>query len=166
MIRIGWQLLFVMGGLLLGLAGPVHAQPGGSAAKVTWTVQGDTLAPGTTGGVILQASIAEGWKMYAPASPPPTVGVAVSAVEFLRSEAVATDSLVSTGAAIAYDPNFGKDVHFFSGEARLRLPVTVPTEVQPGAHSLRGTLRFMVCTTEICLPPATESFEATVVATD
>jgi thiol:disulfide interchange protein DsbD len=159
--------LLAMAGLLLGLVGVALAQPGGSAAKVTWTVRGDTLAPGKTGAVTLRASIAKGWKMYAPASPPPSVGVSVLGVTSDPSGVNARgDSLVAIGATTAYDPNFGKDVHFLSGEARLRLPLSMSTEARPGTHWLRGTLQFMVCTEEICLPPDTESFEAMVVATD
>jgi thiol:disulfide interchange protein DsbD len=166
-MAVALRRLLVAAGLLFGLVGVVHAQHGGSASKVTWTVQGDTLAPGATGALRLHASIAEGWKMYASDSPPPTVGVAVPEVEFSAPvTVVATDSLVYTGASTAYDPNFGKDVHFFSGTARLRLPVSLSVDARPGPHALRGTLRFMVCTTEICLPPATASFEATVVVTN
>jgi len=154
-------------GLLFGLVCAVCAQPGGSASNVTWTVQGDTLAPGGTGTVRLEASIAEGWKMYAPDSPAPTVGVSVTAVEAKRSGLVlGTDSLSYTGGATAYDPNFGKDVHFFSGTARLRLPIAMPDDARSGTYALQGTLRFMVCTEEICLPPATEQFHTTAVVTD
>jgi thiol:disulfide interchange protein DsbD len=167
MIRSRRRLLLVGGALLISLVCAAHAQPGGSASKVTWTVQGDTLAVGTTGTVTLQASVAEGWKMYAPDSPPPTVGVAVTDLEANRSGVVlGTDSLSYTGGATAYDPNFGKDVHFFSGEARLRLPIAISADARSGTHALQGTLRFMVCTEEICLPPATEQFNTTVVATD
>lgn len=158
---------FLMGALLTGIVGVGYAQPGGSASKVTWTADGDTLAPGETGAVALRASIAEGWKMYAPASPPPTIVVDVSGVTSEPSGAVVrTDTIESTGASRAYDPNFGKEVHFFSGEARLRLPVSMSDDAQDGSYVLQGRLRFMVCTEEICLPPATETFTTTVVATD
>ncbi|PSQ95676.1 MAG: hypothetical protein BRD55_08535 [Bacteroidetes bacterium SW_9_63_38] len=148
-------------GLLFGLAGVVYGQSGGAASKVTWAVEGDTLAPGEAGAVTLRASIADGWKMYAPDSPPPTVGVSVTTVEAARL--AVSNEMDYTGASTTYDPHFGKEVHFFSGEARLRLPVSSPDDVPSGSYSLQGTLRFMVCTDEICLPPATESLEATMV---
>lgn len=137
-----------------------HAQPGGgSASKVTWTIQGDTLAHGGRGRVTFRARVAEGWKMYAPDSPPPTIGASVTVIGATPS-ALTLDSLAHTPSTAAHDPNFGTTVRFFSGRARLWLPVTLSPSAPSGPHFIEGTLRFMVCSDEICLPPATTSFSA------
>ncbi len=155
-----WSLCLLV--LTLSVAGQGRAQPGpgGSASKVDWRVQGDTLESGEQGVVTLRAVVAEGWKMYAPDSPPPTRGVDV-AVES-ASPGLAVDSLEHTESESGHDPNFGITVRYFQGTAELRLPVSAESTVQSGRHSVDGDITFMVCTDEICLPPTTESFSAAV----
>lgn len=153
-------LLLVM---LLCVVGQAQAQPqpGGSASKVNWTVQGDTLLPGQTASVTLRAAIAEGWKMYAPDSPPPTRGVAVTTMP-IGASGISIDSLKHTGSEAGHDPNFDITVQYFQDRAQLRLPVAASSTAEHGAHSIEGDLTFMVCTDEICLPPTTESFAAVI----
>lgn len=144
--------------LMLGVVGRGQAQPqpGGSASKVDWAVQGDTLAPGAQGVVSIRASIAEGWKMYAPDSPPPTRGVAV-AVDTVGA-GLTVDSLQHADSESGHDPNFGITVRYFRDTAQLRLPVSVASTAEAGRSPVEGRITFMVCTDEICLPPTTTAF--------
>jgi thiol:disulfide interchange protein DsbD len=110
--------------------------------------------------VALRASIDEGWKMYAPDSPPPTIGVAVRG-------ASPDDSSLTIGALQfaapqrGHDPNFGTTISYYRDAARLWLPVT-RGEGAPRTHTVTGTLQFMVCTDAICLPPAERPFRAVI----
>lgn len=155
-----WGLSFLV--FMFAIVGGTQAQPrpGGSASKVDWTVQGDTLASGERGVVTLRGTIADGWKMYAPDSPPPTRGVAV-AVD-TAGTGLTVDSLQHADAESGHDPNFGLTVRYFQETATLRLPVSAKSTVHPGRYSVEGGITFMVCTDEICLPPTTESFATAV----
>jgi thiol:disulfide interchange protein DsbD len=110
--------------------------------------------------VALRASIEEGWKMYAPDSPPPTMGVAVRGT-------TPDDSLLTMGALQfaapqrGHDPNFGTTITYYRDTARLWLPVTRRTDA-PRSCTVTGTLQFMVCTDAICLPPAERPFRAVI----
>lgn len=154
---ISRQLLFLLV-LILGVVGRGQAQPqpGGSASKVDWAVQGDTLVPGGQGVVTIRGTLADGWKMYAPDSPPPTRGVAV-AVDTVGA-GLTVDSLQHADSESGHDPNFGITVRYFRNAAQLRLPVSVASTAEAGSYPVEGRITFMVCTDEICLPPTTTSF--------
>jgi thiol:disulfide interchange protein DsbD len=148
--------------LLIPFLGQAQPGPDGSAGKVDWTAVGDTLAPGENGAVILRASIADGWKMYAPESPPPTRGVEVT-IDSAATAPIRTGPVRQSEPQRGHDPNFDLTVQFYEGDASLRIPVRLAQPDAAGAHPVRGTVTFMVCTDELCLPPATTAFEAVVV---
>jgi thiol:disulfide interchange protein DsbD len=146
--------------LLLPLSDSAQAQRGGSASKVDWTATATDVAPGKTGALTLTGDIADGWKMYALDSPPPSRGVSVSVESW-------TDGLSKGGPVEqsdpkrGYDPNFDKEVSYFEGTATLRVPVAVDASAELGERTVTGTVTFMVCTDEMCLPPTPASFETT-----
>jgi hypothetical protein len=112
--RLLWTVVLCAGPVVAGLA-----QPGGeSASKVTRTIRGDTLAPGERGRVSIRARIADGWTMYAPDSPPPTIGAAV-AVGAETSEAISVDRPAHTTTTPASGPHFDRTVRFFAGPSPL-----------------------------------------------
>jgi thiol:disulfide interchange protein DsbD len=147
--------------LLLPLGGVAQAQQGGSASKVDWTASATDVAPGASGALTLEASIAEGWKMYALDSPPPSRGVSVT-VESWPDGLGKNGPVEQSEPQRGYDPNFEKEVSYFSGSANLRVPIAADQEASQGSRTVEGTVTFMVCTDEMCLPPTPTSFSTTV----
>ena len=153
--------LFIAALTVLSLGATVHAQKGGSASKVDWSVSSAPVAPGGAGAVTLEASIEDGWKMYAVDSPPPSRGVSVGIKAWpsgLQKDGAVEQSTPKRG----YDPNFDKEVSYFEGEATIRVPLKAVDGAELGTRTVEGTVTFMVCTDEMCLPPTPSSFSTTV----
>lgn len=137
------------------------AQPYGSAERVDWKarVVPETVVPGDTVHLLLEAEIEEGWKMYGLGSPPPSQAVSVTLGDLPAGLARAGEVLQSRAKG-AYDPSFQIDVEYHIGEAKLALPIRVAEKAGPGDRVVTGSVRFMVCTDTVCLPPTSVSFEA------
>jgi thiol:disulfide interchange protein DsbD len=151
--------------LLIPLGVTVQAQQGGSASKVDWSVSASDVAPGARGALTLEASIDDGWKMYAVDSPPPSQGVSVS-VDVWPDGLDKGGPVEQSEPKRGYDPNFDKEVSYFEETATIRVPVSAGTGAGLGEHTVEGTVRFMVCTDEMCLPPTPSSFSTTVSVTE
>jgi thiol:disulfide interchange protein DsbD len=168
-------LLFVLGLLaaLPAAGGPTAAAQAqglnglsggqGAASKVEWTASASpkAVAPGASFGVRLRASVADGWKMYAVDSPPPSRGVRVH-LDSLGTGLARGGALRQSEPKRGYDPNFDKEVTYFAGRAEVTAPVAVATSAEPGPKAVRGTVEFMVCTQTMCLPPTRTPFSASV----
>jgi thiol:disulfide interchange protein DsbD len=161
MFSLRTTVLVAVAFLLVAVGRPLHAQRGGSAAKVDWTVTATDVAPGASGALTLTGDIADGWKMYALDSPPPSRGVEVSVESW--PDGLAKDGPVEQAEPKrGYDPNFDKEVSYFQGTATLRVPLAAEQGASPGDRTVTGSVTFMVCTDEMCLPPTPTSFETTV----
>ncbi|PSQ67013.1 MAG: cytochrome C biogenesis protein, partial [Bacteroidetes bacterium QH_1_61_8] len=129
--------------LLISLGGDALAQQGGSASKVNWSVSASDVAPGETGVLTLTASIEEGWKMYAVDSPPPSRGVSVEVGSW-------PDGLSRAGPVEqsepkrGYDPNFDKEVSYFTNSATIRVPLSAEQGARLGERTIEGSVTFMV----------------------
>ena len=155
-------LLFGLLGALLLFSRPTHAQMmGGSASKVTWSVTTapDPVAPGGTATVRFDATIEDGWKMYALDSPPPSRGVSI-AFDSLAAALTQAGDPQQEEPQRGYDPNFKKDVSYFETSASIRVPVSVAADAAETEHLATGTVTFMVCNPSMCLPPTPTSFTA------
>lgn len=135
---------------------------GGAEEHVAWTVaaQPEAVRPGGTARITLRVAIDDGWKMYAPDSPPPTRGVTVRLDSL--PPALAAGALRHTEPAQGYDPNFDLTVRTFEGEAALHVPLAVEATAEPGRRDIRGEVEYMLCTDALCLPPARKAFAAAV----
>ena len=135
---------------------------GGAAEHVTWTAAAAprAVAPGGAVRLTLRAEIADGWKMYALDSPPPSRGVRpqLDSLAGLAPRGAWTQAEPKAG----YDPNFDKEVRYFEGAAALRRVVGVGDDVAAGARAITGRVEFMICNDRLCLPPTRAPFEATV----
>ncbi len=151
--------------LLLPLVFTAHAQQGGSATKVDWSVSASEVAPGESGALTLEAAIEDGWKMYALDSPPPSRGVSVS-IESWPAGLSKGGPVEQSEPKRGYDPNFDKEVSYFEETATIRVPVSVEEGASLGERTVEGSVTFMVCTKEMCLPPTPTSFSTTVTVAD
>ncbi len=142
--------------LLAALLAPAAAQvPEGEPVMWTATATPSVAAPGEAVRVTLSGEIGPEWRMYAMDSP---IGRAL-AVRFEESAALAP-----SGPARQAVPKQGYDeiveaaYTYFSGRAEVRQTFRVAAGAPGGAASVRGTVHFMVCNDEICLPPMQERF--------
>ena len=133
----------------------------GSASKVTWSVTTapDPVAPGGTATVHFDATIEEGWKMYALDSPPPSQSVSIALDSLSTALSQAGDPRQDEPKR-GYDPNFKKEVSYFETTASIRVPVSVTEDAAETEHLATGTVTFMVCNPSMCLPPTPTSFTA------
>jgi thiol:disulfide interchange protein DsbD len=146
--------------LLTGGTAPLATAQGllGASENVQWTtdVAPTTVAPGDTAHVRFRASINGDWKMYALDSPPPSRGVNVtfdSLAAGLQPSAVRQQT-----PQRGYDPNFDKDVTYFAGEAVLEADIAVEASAAPGTYDVMGTITYMICNDQMCLPPTDQAF--------
>jgi thiol:disulfide interchange protein DsbD len=147
--------LLLMGGAVL----PATAQGLlGATENVQWTtaVAPTTVAPGDTAHVRFRASISGDWKMYALDSPPPSrsVGVTFDSLVAGLQHSPIRQQMPQRG----YDPNFEKEVTYFAGEAVLEADITVDALVAPGTYNVTGTITYMICNDQMCLPPTDQPF--------
>lgn len=165
------HLLVTVGIMLLGAVPTVYGQAGAGAFRpsagpeqareqVTWSavVEPASVAPGEKASLVLRAEIAEGWKMYAMDSPPPTRGVAPRLEGKGAGLVPSPSGFIQSAPEEGYDPAFDLNVRYFEKEAVFRTEVAVSEGAAPGRRAIGGVVEFMVCTAEKCLPPAQESF--------
>jgi thiol:disulfide interchange protein DsbD len=150
-------------GLLLALtaaAGAVRAQVP-DADPVTWTVSADP-APAEPGDVVLlnlSATIEGDWRMYAMDSP---VGKPLD-VRFDETAAFERTAPVSQPEPNqGFDPTLGRDYTYFTEAVSLSGVFRVTEAATDGAAPIAGTIRYMVCNDELCLPPTRHPFEVPV----
>ncbi|GAB5518779.1 MAG: hypothetical protein RhofKO_10300 [Rhodothermales bacterium] len=146
---------------LLLSAVPTYAQGIASVDELvqwTTTVEPATVEAGNPVDLIHTATIADGWKMYALDSPPPSRAVTVELDDVPAGISV-VDGPWQDDPQEGYDPNFDIDVRTFKGEARVGHTLGVEGKAV-GSHTLTGTITFMICTSEMCLPPTPREFSA------
>ncbi len=139
---------------------PVAAQVPGDE-PVTWsaTAMPTGATPGETVDIVLVGKIGAEWRMYAMDSP---LGLPL-AVAFERTRA-----LTPAGPARQATPKKGYDTFlesaypYFAGRAEVRRTFRVAPTAPGGRASVRGTVDYMVCNDEICLPPMEQRFAAAV----
>ncbi|WP_051141261.1 protein-disulfide reductase DsbD family protein [Salisaeta longa] len=144
-----------------GLAAPTaQAQLLGSAQQVTWTAEAPpVVAQGDTFTVRLRAQIADGWKMYALDSPPPSRAVNLQ-WDSLAAGFAPNGPTRQSPPQRGYAPNFKKDVTYFTDTATLRAPMRTTASASTGARSVTGVVEYMVCDPTMCLPPTRTTFNA------
>lgn len=154
--------------ILLALPASVEAQTiGGLGAEpvrasdlVAWRVRAERGAPGAEARLVLDATIAPGWRLYAADSP---VGIPFE----LRLDAVpagVTPQALRQGTPrTAHDPAFGTDYTYYVDRARFVQPFRLGEAVARGPHEVTGVVRYAVCDDSICLPPERSAFRVRLV---
>ncbi len=128
-----------------------------SSGPVTWTLSPAraSAAPGATLPVVLGATIAPGWHIYAMsqgAGGPTPLALTLSGGPFRLARVV-----TSSPPEIKFDQNFGIDVSLHTERAEFVLPVTVPAGTRSGRQSVVVEAHYQACTATICLPPQTDT---------
>lgn len=109
--------------------------------------------------LLLTATIEEHWHLYSQFLDNDDGPIATS-FQFDKSSDYELVGKVEEGKPIKeYDPNFEMDLKFFENKAVFKQKVKVKKE---GPLTIKGTLEFMVCNQEMCLPPEQRDFEITI----
>ena len=148
------------------LAPAAHAQSGSSSLNAggqpamegdaAWSAEAQPQAvrPGEKLAARLYVNVDEGWHMYSldsPAGQPLSVSL-----DSLPKGFTFTDTLRQSVPTEEYDPNFQADAYFYNDKAEVRAGIAVAESARPGTYELSGSVRYMVCNDELCMPPTTK----------
>ena len=122
----------------------VHGQPQSSADVVTWTAQ-LTRSSGASV-LVLDAVIAEGWRVYAPGSP---VGRPLR-LRFDVGDVV--ESVSTSRPSAGRDASTGQRYLYFSD--RLRIEATLAGGMAARETASRAEVAYMACNDRLCLRPS------------
>ena len=139
---------------------PAAAQQVRAADVVTWRVRADRAAPGASARLVLDAQIADGWRLYAMGSP---VGIPLTLTLDPLPEGLAAGRSGQSATRTGYDPGFESDYPYFAGTARVVQQVRVAAGARAGAREVSGSVRYAVCNDEVCLPPTQTAFRVPLV---
>jgi hypothetical protein len=137
--------------LLGGLA--VYAQN----TPVKWVFKAQKKQPGLYE-VCLTATVPAPWHIYSQATP--TGGPLPTKIAFSPNPLInITGTVEEQGKSTTiHDKNFGVDVIYFQNTVSFVQPIKLKTTVKTNLH---GTVEYMVCNDNKCLPPVTIPFDIT-----
>ncbi|MEO0559542.1 MAG: protein-disulfide reductase DsbD domain-containing protein [Bacteroidota bacterium] len=127
---------------------------------VTWRVRAESAAPGGNANIYLDATIEDGWRLYAMDSP---VGRPLELTMDTLPDGLAVGDVVQDDPETGYDQGFEMEYPYFAGSARVAQILRVSRGMQAGRHTVRGRVSFTVCNDSVCLPPARVPFRVPVV---
>lgn len=121
-----------------------------SQEKVEWSYSYDSELES----IIIKAEIEEGWHLYSQhidntLGPIPTS----FAFEEKKDQYKLVGKTAEPTPKTEYDPNFEGDLSFFEHSVEFTQQIKVKT-----SGEVRGTVTFMVCNDEMCLPPVDLDF--------
>ncbi len=123
---------------------------------VKWSFSIDQKGSSAT--LILKAKIDKGWHLYAQdiasGGPIPT------SFKFVPDKNYTLDGKTAEPfAEEIFDPNFEMKVKYYGEEVSFRQKIKINTK---SAFEVKGTLEFMVCNDQMCLPPEEQEFSISV----
>ncbi|XOV67645.1 MAG: protein-disulfide reductase DsbD domain-containing protein [Fluviicola sp.] len=103
--------------------------------------------------IYVAASIEEGWHLYS-TEKVSEMGPVPTEIVFEETEGMNVQGkLKEPKPKVSYDPNFGETLYYFEEFVQFSQSVTVN-----GAESVNGTITYMVCNDEMCMPPVDYKF--------
>lgn len=115
---------------------------------VKWKTSVESGKDGTAM-LVMTATIDQGWHLYSQEIP--EGGPIKTTFTFEESASYEVVGAVKEGKAVEYyDKNFEMDLKYFSGKADFKQLIRLKTT---DAIKIKGTVEFMVCDDEKCLPP-------------
>lgn len=118
-----------------------------TVAAPAWTAAGGTLK------LTVNASVADGWKLYAldqPAAGPQPLSFAV-----LKPFSVQRKTIAGPAAKVLADPQFGVNTRYYEKAATFSVPVAIPADLA-GMHEIPLEVTFQACGADLCLRPYTQ----------
>ncbi len=145
-----WRILFLTFSFL--------SLASGKEDPVQWTLTPASgqrqVAPGAKAYFELKATIADGWHLYSPTTPPG--GPNPTKIALQPNPAITAFNVYRPSPVRKADANFGVDTETYSGSATFLLEV-LTTPVSSGDTPFTATTRYQSCTDEKCLPPVTRT---------
>ena len=122
---------------------------------VTWTYSAKKKTANTYD-IVITATVARPWHIYSTTSPK---GAGMPTKITLKKNPLVTltGGVKEKGKLEKeYDKNFEMDVKYFSDKVEFTQTITLKGKAKT---NITGTVEYMVCNDERCLPPATKSFD-------
>ena len=122
---------------------------------VTWSYSAKKKTANTYD-IVITATVARPWHIYSTTSPK---GAGMPTKITLKKNPLVTltGGVKEKGKLEKqYDENFEMDVKYFSEKVEFTQTITLKGKAKT---NITGTVEYMVCNDERCLPPATKSFD-------
>jgi thiol:disulfide interchange protein len=118
---------------------------------VQWTLTSDVAkaAPGSTIPLKLTATVAEGWHVYALASP---AGIPTM-IALAESPSIASSKVFTPKPIRKFDPNFNADTETFENEVVFFLTADIAKDAPAGPLEITAQIKYPACNDKMCLPP-------------
>jgi hypothetical protein len=144
-------MLKVIMGFLLVLAGWIQA---GAQAPYTWSFSAKKVSEGTYE-IHCTANISAPWHTYSQFTP--DGGPVPTKFSFTKNPLYTLDGDTKEDGKLVtkHETVFGIDVKYFDGEVDFVQKIKLKTAAKT---NFTGSVTFMVCNDEQCLPPATQKF--------
>lgn len=122
---------------------------------VTWTYVAKKKTDNTYD-IVITATVAKPWHIYSTTSPK-GAGMPTKITIKKNPLITVTGGVKEKGKLEKeYDKNFEMEVKYFSDKVEFTQTVTLKGKAKT---NVSGTVEYMVCNEERCLPPATKSFD-------
>ncbi len=116
--------------------------------EVSWTVSTDSKS------ITWTAELESGWHIYSQYTDP-NVGPVPTEISVEKNKNVRLKGKVIEPIPVKmYDENFGGEVMYFADKVEFSQELKVKS-----TGTVKGTITYMVCNEEKCLPPADVNFE-------
>lgn len=117
--------------------------------NVEWTFEFDK----ESSSMVFTAKIGEHWHLYSQETDP-SVGPIPTSFSYTKNKSIKVEGEVNEPTPIEhYDVNFEGDVLFFEGMVEFTQKIKVKKDT-----TVEGTVSYMVCNDEMCLPPVDVPF--------
>ena len=128
---------------------------GQTKSPVTWSFSSNKKSDKVYD-VVLTANLNKPWHIYSQFTPkggplPTKITFATNPIITIDGDTKETGKLLTD-----YDDNFGVDVKYFSGKVEFVQTVKMKSTAKTG---VRGSIEYMVCNDEKCLPPVKQLFD-------
>lgn len=139
--------------LLLAMLGTMAF--GQDKDPVTWSYTAKKKTENTYD-IVITATLAKSWHIYSTTTPK-GAGMPTK-VTIRKNPLISVTGTVKEKGKLEkeYDENFEMEVKYFSNKVEFIQTITLKGKAKT---NVTGTVEYMVCDDERCLPPATRSFE-------
>ena len=146
------KLFFILAAVCLAVM--VQAQP---KDPVSWKYEAKKQADGSYD-LVITSTVEKPWHIY---SQNTGKGPIPTAIVFKPNPLVTVVGKIKEEGKLekVYDPNFKSEVLFYSGSVQFVQRIKLKAKVKT---NIAGTVEYMVCNDEQCLPPKKVNFEITV----
>ncbi len=136
----------------------VSAQMPGGVNPVTWKFS-VKMKSASEGEVVMKATVADGWHLYGFTQPedgpiPTTIDLTASTGVKFTSDIIAKPT-----PRTEKDPLMGTVVNYWEKTVTIIRPFKVTDRAKA---RIKGSVRFMACNGETCMPPATQEIDLAV----